>query len=201
MRKPFLILTAVSLLSLMFSSCAEEEILGDKTVVNDTEFMEAKLAPPPDLIIDTLFTDIQFQSTLCTDTLMLTTHCDFGDAARSFNAFAVIRNIGVGTLPAGTIEVQWNDTHGPSFTTTVSHGGLPPQATTTATRPYYLGPCDFVQLPNPSNCYIRSYSAFVDPNDLIVESNEGNNASNIVDTCDGCGPCPVISEVVEPLEP
>ncbi len=179
----FYFLILASFFCLMICSCADDEVL-DKKVLT-------KIGPPSDLIIESYFTDIQFNSTLCTDTMMLTTHCDFGDAARIFNASVRIRNVGTGALPTGTIEVQWNDltTGGISFTT-VSHGGLPPQASIVASRPYFVGPCDCVQNPSSDgNCFIHSYNAYVDPANLISESNEVNNGSEILDTCDGCGPC------------
>lgn len=192
MKKPLLVLTAAVLMTALIISCAKEEALDFKSSTQTLDRLEAKVAPPPDLVIDTFFTDIAILSTLCSDTPMLTTHCDFGDGARSFTAFVRIENIGQGTVPAGTIDVEWSDY---GFGTTslmhVPHGGLPPGGILVASRSYFVGPCDCNPQPSDANCFIHSYAASVDPLNLIAESDEMNNNSNVVDTCDGCGPCDV----------
>lgn len=192
MKKPFIKLSIAILIGLMINSCVKEETLNDVNLSEQTDQLEFRddAVPPPDLIIETYFTDISFESTLCTDTIMPTTHCDFGDGARTFNAFVLIRNIGTGTLPAGEIDVQWTDSRNPddSFTT-IFHTGLAPQGTVIASRSYYVGPCDCAPIPGPESCFIHSYGASVDPFNEIPESMEFNNASEIYNTCDGCGPC------------
>lgn len=207
MKKSFSILSLAILICLLIISCAKEETLNELDVSEQTDQLQFRedgaptdSAPPPDLIIETYFTNISFEATLCTDTVMQSTHCDFGDAARTFDAFVLIRNIGTGTLPAGEINVQWTDSRNPddSFTT-VLHNGLPPQGSVIATRSYYVGPCDCVQLPRLENCFIHSYSARVDPFDKIAESVESNNASDVFNTCDGCGPCEIFQ--TQPFEP
>lgn len=189
MKKPLLVLTAAALMVALIFSCAKEDALENKST-DGLDRLEAKVGPPPDLIIASYFTDISFTSTLCTDTLMLTTHCDFGDSARTFTASVQIQNIGTGTVPAGTIDVNWSDFgFGTTHLMPVPHNGLPPQGILIASRSYYVGPCDCVSQPSDANCFIHSYAASVDPLNLIAESNEMNNNSEILDTCDGCGPC------------
>ena len=204
MKKNSLILLCLFSLVAIIISCNQEEIFDAQPEKNTLEEGEQFriVAPLPygvDLTIDQYYTDIPSQTDICTpDSLLLpNTHCNGG--VRQFNAFVDILNAGTAPLAAGTVvEVQWDeDLWNTSVITQITlTSSLLPGGIVTASRPYYVGPCDCVQIPNPGNCFIHRFWAFVDPQNQISELNENNNASEIYETCSGCGPCPApVSDV------
>jgi len=104
---------------------------------------------------------------------------------RNFMATVVITNVGTANLPAGSISVKWRDWapgEGSMQTQTQTHTGIPAGGTYSMTRSYYMGPCDCI----PGGYHKHNFQATVDPDNLIVESNELNNLSAIWKACHGC---------------
>ena len=135
----------------------------------------------PDLIISSFTSNIPTTTTSCGGTLP-NGSCVGG--TRFFTATVNIRNIGNRILPAGNVTVRWVDiTTGSTQDQTVPHPGIPVGGNFTVSRPYFLGPCDCVP---PPTFFTHSFSALVDPANLITELNNGNNNSSIYVICDGC---------------
>jgi len=135
----------------------------------------------PDLIISNYTTNIASTTTSCGGTLP-NGSCVGG--TRFFTATVTIQNIGNRNLPAGNITVRWADlTTGSTQDQTVPHPGIPVGGTFAVSRPYYLGPCDCVP---PPTFFTHSFQAMVDPTNVIVELNNGNNRSAVYVICDGC---------------
>ena len=111
MKKYFLgSLTFLLLCSLLFVACNKDDHqLDSNTVTEDAPILMLDgQAPPPDLTITLYDTDLSSTTLQCgTDAPLPSVHCNGGD--RTFTATVTIKNIGVGALPADTLEVFWYD--------------------------------------------------------------------------------------------
>jgi len=203
MKKYLFIPSGLLLIMVLIVSCSKEEIPERIDIQESTEqdLPQFNEQPPfVDLTISRYFTDIGVESYLCTDTLLPTTHCDYG--VRNFKASVSIVNIGNIPLAPGIVEVLWYDwTWALAAIQPYQHNGIAVGDSIIVSRPYYVGPCDCVDIPGDANCFIHRYQAYVDPNLVIPELNENNNISEVYDTCDGCGPCEVEPVPVPTAEP
>ncbi len=138
--------------------------------------------PRLDLVITSYTTNVTSTTTSCGGTLP-NVSC-FGGGQRSFTSTVTVTNNGPAALPAGSLQVLWADlTLVNSQTQTVTHGGIPAGGSLLVSRPYYMGPCGCVP---PPTFFTHSFNATVDPNNLIPETNNGNNTSPTYTACDGC---------------
>ena len=109
-------------------------------------------------------------TTLCGAPLPLI-GCGTGQGLSSI-AVATIRNLGPDALRRGRLVVAWEEVvRGFQIIQYFSfrHRGLDPGASIVVCRTYYLGPQCLMGVPH-------RFSVKVDPNDLIPETDEGNNA-------------------------
>ncbi len=102
----------------------------------------------------------------------------------SFTATAIITNIGLVAVPAGTLEIQWKIDGGSPQIQILNHSGIASGRSVRITRPYYLGPCDCGS-PPPMIFQPIVFSVRADPNDQIDEQQENNNVFRYR-ACNGC---------------
>lgn len=204
-RKATLRLSAIAMVAvatMIYVGCSEENVSApvEGSAVSQTELgggdvssivavpvpygpIIAQPYPRVDLQITAYTTNVGPTTTSCGGVLP-NVSCAGGQ--RSFLATVTILNAGTGTLAANApLEVRWNDlTSGSSQIQVPTHPAIPPGGTFNVTRPYYMGPCDCG--PPPVTYFTHSFNAVVDPNNLIPETNNGNNTSATYTACDGC---------------
>ena len=173
-------------LTLWFSSCQKEALLENIEMITPEEdklqalIKEDTIVPlfQPDLIVS-IKTNVTAMTSQCGPNLP-DVSC-YGQ--HSFNATAIVTNIGTADLPAGIVKVKWLLNNGSPFTQFYTHNGIPIGKSGRITRPYYLGPCD---CSGPATYSIVTIDAEVDPNNEIAEKKENNNTATTYEACDGC---------------
>ncbi len=179
---------AMALVAMIFMGCtAENDTITNSeetNVTSEDDRMLIQIVPVPrvDLVITSYTTNVAPTTTGCGGVLP-DVSCM---GQRSFMATVTVVNNGPGNLGAGSLSVDWTDVTPAGSSTqrqTLTHGGIPAGGTLTFTRPYWMGPCGCVP---PFTYFTHTFSALVDPANLIPESNENNNGSPTYVACDGC---------------
>ena len=175
-------------MALAVVSCQKEELSATAALEEPSLKASERGIPQVDLEIVALGTSLPDVTTSCGPALPDAT-CSNSTPGNGVPLIAAVINNGPDDLPPGSFQVSFVDLNtfpGPQSTQTRSyaHPGIPAGTSIRVNAGFFLGPCD-LQCTPPVN-FIRSYIAGVDPNNVIPETVEGNNRSNVLQVCTGC---------------